>query len=178
MDVISEIHLSESSDLYQKLVVDEQAVDDLFAYFPHTKDPGLLAICARLVDPAQASHVRDEILATLAGARIERVDDERLADTKKRLRYALTARMDNSDSIGEILASFDWGELDLLLFDLPPGAERTVQYADFLRPFDSAQGTRRTSFVLVTIPSEVSRGVVARSIAALAKEQRHVLGYF
>ena len=50
----------------------------------------------------------------------------------------------------EILGSFEWGALDLLMFDLPPGAERTVQYADFLGP--------RTSFLLVTIPSEVSRG--------------------
>ena len=63
--------------------------------------------------------------------------------------------------LGEILRSFDWGTLDLLMFDLPPGAERTVQYADFLGP--------RTSFVLVTIPSEVARGVVARSVAALSK---------
>jgi ATP-binding protein involved in chromosome partitioning len=63
--------------------------------------------------------------------------------------------------LSEVLASFEWGALDLLLFDLPPGAERTVQYAEFLG--------RRTSFVLVTIPSEVSRGVVARSVAALAK---------
>ena len=106
MEVISEIYLSESSDLYQQLVVDEQAVDDLFAFFPETKDPGMLTICARLVDPTQASRVRDEILATLARARAERVDDERLADTKKRLRYALTAQMDNSDSIGEILATW------------------------------------------------------------------------
>ena len=63
--------------------------------------------------------------------------------------------------LGEILGSFEWGELDLLMFDLPPGAERTVQYADFLGP--------RTSFLLVTIPSEVARGVVARSVAALTK---------
>ena len=81
--------------------------------------------------------------------------------------------------LGEILGSCEWGELDLLMFDLPPGAERTVQYADFLGP--------RTSFVLVTIPSEVSRGVVARSVAALrarrslgeggSKEPARILGY-
>ena len=71
--------------------------------------------------------------------------------------------------LGEILGSFDWGELDLLMFDLPPGAERTVQYADYLGPFDQAQGRPRVSFLLVTIPSEVSRGVVARSVAALSK---------
>ena len=71
--------------------------------------------------------------------------------------------------LGEILRSFEWGALDLLMFDLPPGAERTVQYADFLGP--------RTSFVLVTIPSEVARGVVARSVAALSKGPNRLLGY-
>ena len=71
--------------------------------------------------------------------------------------------------LGEILRSFEWGALDLLMFDLPPGAERTVQYADYLGP--------RTSFVLVTIPSEVSRGVVARSVAALSKGPNRLLGY-
>jgi len=71
--------------------------------------------------------------------------------------------------LSEILGSFEWGALDLLMFDLPPGAERTVQYADFLGP--------RTSFVLVTIPSEVARGVVARSAAALSKGPNRLLGY-
>ena len=71
--------------------------------------------------------------------------------------------------LGEILGAFEWGALDLLLFDLPPGAERTVQYAEFLGP--------RTSFLLVTIPSEVARGVVARSVAALSKGPNRLLGY-
>jgi ATP-binding protein involved in chromosome partitioning len=71
--------------------------------------------------------------------------------------------------LGEILGAFEWGALDLLMFDLPAGAERTVQYADFLGP--------RTSFLLVTIPSEVARGVVARSAAALSKEPNRLLGY-
>jgi ATP-binding protein involved in chromosome partitioning len=71
--------------------------------------------------------------------------------------------------LGEILRSFEWGALDLLMFDLPPGTERTVQYADYLGP--------RTSFVLVTIPSEVSRGVVARSVTALSKGPNRLLGY-
>ena len=71
--------------------------------------------------------------------------------------------------LGEVLGAFEWGALDLLLFDLPPGAERTVQYADFLGP--------RASFLLVTIPSEVARGVVARSVAALSKGPNRLLGY-
>lgn len=71
--------------------------------------------------------------------------------------------------LGEILGSFEWGSLDLLLLDLPPGAERTVQYAEYFGP--------ATSFVLVTIPSDVARGVVARSVAALAKTPNRLLGY-
>jgi ATP-binding protein involved in chromosome partitioning len=71
--------------------------------------------------------------------------------------------------LGEILGSFDWGALDMLIVDLPPGSDRTVQYADFLGP--------RTSFALVTIPSQVSRGVVARSVAALTKHPNRLLGY-
>ena len=35
----------------------------------------------------------------------------------------------------------------------------------------------RTSFVLVTIPSDVARGVVARSVAALSKGSNRLLGY-
>lgn len=69
----------------------------------------------------------------------------------------------------ELLASMDWGALDFLLVDLPPGAERIVQYTELLGP--------SSLFVLVTIPSDVSRGVVARSIDALAKTPNTILGY-
>ncbi|MCB1036068.1 MAG: P-loop NTPase, partial [Acidobacteria bacterium] len=71
--------------------------------------------------------------------------------------------------LGQLLASMDWGALDFLLFDLPPGAERTVQYAEFL--------PESVGYVLVTVPSDVSRGVVARSVAALGGTGARVLGY-
>jgi ATP-binding protein involved in chromosome partitioning len=69
----------------------------------------------------------------------------------------------------ELLATVEWGELDLLLYDLPPGAERTVQYVEALGP--------RTEVVLVTIPSQLSYGVVARSVAALGQAGVRPLGY-
>src|SRR5262249_48775000 len=71
--------------------------------------------------------------------------------------------------LGEVLGSVAWGRLDLLLLDLPPGAERIVQFAEFLGP--------RTRFVLVGIPSRVARGVVMRSAAALIGAGRRPLGY-
>ncbi len=106
VDVISQLYFSESSDLYQRLVIREQVVDQLWTYFPDRIDPNLLLIAARLVDGEKAHYVRDQIAATLASARTEAVDEQRLEDTKSRLRYGFTARMDNSESIGEILAAY------------------------------------------------------------------------
>ena len=69
----------------------------------------------------------------------------------------------------ELLAGMDWGRLDFLLIDLPPGAERMAQYAELLGP--------AALFVLVTVPSDLARGVVARSLDALAKTPNRILGY-
>ena len=71
--------------------------------------------------------------------------------------------------LGQLVGAVDWGEQDLLLVDLPPGAERTFQYAQFLGA--------KAAFVLVTISSELSRGVVSRSVAALGKLHNRVPGY-
>jgi ATP-binding protein involved in chromosome partitioning len=72
-------------------------------------------------------------------------------------------------ALADMLMTVQWGELDFLLVDLPPGAERTFQYAEFFG--------KQTPFVLVTVPSELARGVVARSIAALVEAGNPILGY-
>ncbi|HVS66228.1 MAG TPA: P-loop NTPase [Thermoanaerobaculia bacterium] len=71
--------------------------------------------------------------------------------------------------LGELLAGVEWGRLDVLLIDLPPGAERAVQYAEALGP--------QLRFVLATIPSDLARGVVARSVDALKRTPNPLLGY-
>ncbi len=71
--------------------------------------------------------------------------------------------------MSQLLSTVQWGELDYLLVDLPPGAERTFQYAEFLGP--------QAAFVLVTIPAELARSVVLRSVAALLRTPNPVLGY-
>jgi zinc protease len=106
LDLISSIYLSESSDLYRKIVIEEQWVDQLFGYFPDRKDPGILLIAARLTDAAHAARVRDAINDTLVAARTELVDEKKVAETKSRLRYGFTAQLDNSGNIGAVLARF------------------------------------------------------------------------
>ncbi|RKZ99930.1 MAG: insulinase family protein, partial [Gammaproteobacteria bacterium] len=62
IDLLSQIYFSQSSDIYQKLVVKESMVDQFFPYTPDSKDPGMLYFAARLTDPVHAGAVRDEIL--------------------------------------------------------------------------------------------------------------------
>ena len=106
LDLISSIYFSESSDLYRKLVIQDQSVDQLFGYFPNQKDPGMLLIAARLTGADHAADVRDAINATLLEARTQLVDSRKVEETKSRLRYGFTAQLDNSGNIGSVLASF------------------------------------------------------------------------
>ncbi|NIA28202.1 MAG: insulinase family protein, partial [Desulfobulbaceae bacterium] len=100
LDLMSSIYLSNSSDLYRKLVIQDQSVDRLFGYFPDQIDPGLLVVAARLTGAEHAVDVRDAINATLVAARTQLVDGKKVEETKSRLRYGFTARLDNSGSIG------------------------------------------------------------------------------
>ncbi|MEL6869923.1 MAG: pitrilysin family protein [Pseudomonadota bacterium] len=106
MDVLSSMHFSESSPLYQSIVVEDQLADQLFTWFPDRKDPYLLLVAARLTDPANAAEVRDRIDATLARARTELAPATLVDATTSRLRYAFTSSLDNSASIGDTLAAY------------------------------------------------------------------------
>ncbi|HZS33189.1 MAG TPA: P-loop NTPase [Methylomirabilota bacterium] len=65
-------------------------------------------------------------------------------------------------ALREFLADTAWGELDVLLLDLPPGGDRLSTVADLL--------PQLTGAVVVTIPSEVSHLVVRKSLT-LARER-------
>jgi zinc protease len=106
LDLIQAIYFSESSDLYQQLVIEDQSVDQLFGYFPNQKDPGMLLVAARLTDEAHAADVRDAINQTLLAARTQLVSDRKVEETKSRLRYSFTSGLGSSGDIGEMLASF------------------------------------------------------------------------
>ena len=106
MNLLSSIYFSDSSALYQKLVIDDQSVDSLATDFPLNKDPNLNLIYARLTDESHMGDVEAAILATLAEARTALVSEAKVADTKSRLRYSFAAQLDNSSGIGTALAPY------------------------------------------------------------------------
>ncbi len=106
MNLLSALYFSDSSALYQKLVIDDQSVDSLATDFPLNKDPNLNLIYARLTDESYMADVEAAILATLAEARTTLIGAAKVEETKSRLRYSFAAQLDHSSGIGTALASY------------------------------------------------------------------------
>jgi zinc protease len=106
LDALSEIAFSDDSELYQKLVIEEQKADVLSAGAPHNVDASLFQISVRVKKPDDVEAVRDRILETVKSLAEKPVDGARLDAVKKHLRYSAALRMDSSDAIAQILASY------------------------------------------------------------------------
>jgi zinc protease len=106
LETLADLAFSQTSDLYQKLVVKEQKADSLFAGAPSERDPGLFTIGARVKKVEDMDYVRDQILATVKQFQETPADASKLERIGKRLRYQLALSMDNSDTIAAILSQY------------------------------------------------------------------------
>ena len=106
LDVLAFLAFSPTSELYQSLVVREQKADSLSGGAADHVDPALFQIAARVKRPEDVSYVQDRILSAIKTFQDKPVDAVRLDAVRKRLRYALALRMDSSDAIASMLASF------------------------------------------------------------------------
>jgi len=106
LDIISFLGFSESSELYQKLVIDEQKVDQLEAENPDRVDPNLFTILARVKKAEDIDSVRQDVMAALTRFKTTPVATERLETVKSHLRYSFALRMDNSEAIAASLARY------------------------------------------------------------------------
>ncbi len=106
LDALAYLAFSNTSDLYQKLVVQEQKVDAISGRAPERVDPSLFQITARVKKAEDLNYVRDQVLETVKTFQEKPVDAARLDTVRKRLRYQVALSMDNSDTIAEILSHY------------------------------------------------------------------------
>jgi len=106
LDVLSSLLFSEKSDLYKKLVLDEQKVRFIQAGATDSRDPNLFNIYASVVNAADMQYVKDEIVKALEDAKINKVPAQLLADTKSNLKYSFAMSIDNPTSIAESLSHY------------------------------------------------------------------------
>lgn len=108
LDIIATLLFSERSDLYKKLVIEEQKLRSLSGGAYYTRDPFLFMINSSLVDAADMAYVKDEIEKALEDLKNNPVDPALLEDTKSNLKYSFSMSLDNPTSIAEVLSYAIW----------------------------------------------------------------------
>src|SRR6266550_7864388 len=64
LDLLREIAFGENSDIYRRLVLEQQKVDDIGVDFGNHPDPELFTAYARIKDVKDVDDVREQVLAT------------------------------------------------------------------------------------------------------------------
>ena len=104
--LLGTLYFGPTSDLYKKLVVAEQKVDQLRVDVPSSIDPSLFTVLARLKNPGDAVYVRDQILGAFAEARASRIATQRLDDAKSFNRYSLARSIDSTERVATVVAGY------------------------------------------------------------------------
>jgi len=106
LDVASYQAFSDNSDLYRKLVIEEQKVDVLAPDNSDHIDPYLFTVTARVKDPKDAGYVQSQVLAAFEALREKPVDAARLEEVKSHLLYEFALGLSSTANIANTLAHF------------------------------------------------------------------------
>jgi zinc protease len=106
MQTLFDLEFGETSDLYNRLVNEEQKVDRLFYDADPGVDPNLYTVFARVKKMDDAIDVRDEILKTFAKTREQLEPGDRLENAKSYARYSLVRSLDNTEAVAETLTEY------------------------------------------------------------------------
>lgn len=97
--LLCDLGFGETSEIYKKLVLEEQLVEFITADYDANRDPGLLTILSRVKDPERVDDVLAEIDRVVAGLKKEPPKAERLADLKSRLKYDFLMNLDTPANV-------------------------------------------------------------------------------
>jgi len=98
-EILGEVAFGSNSDIYRKLVIEEQRVQYLAAGFGLARDPALLEIGTMVVDPDDVSSVEQEIQVAVSRAREELVDEDLLNDTKSAMKYGFLMGLETAQNV-------------------------------------------------------------------------------
>lgn len=106
LDVLSAMVFSSTSELYKKLVIDEQKVRFLGGGAQDSRDPNLFTIQVSMVDKADMPYVKAEIEKTITKVQTQGVDSAKLQRTKSNLKYGFAMSIDTPSAIAESLSHY------------------------------------------------------------------------
>lgn len=132
--LLCDLGFGETSDIYKKLVLDDQLVEFITADYDPNRDPGLLTVLARIKDPNRVDDVIAEIDRVVETLKQEPPAAKRLADLKSRLKYGFLMNLDTpanvmSNLVRLIAVTGDIGSVDDLYRTIDKVTPEDVQQA-------------------------------------------------
>jgi zinc protease len=98
-EVLGRVAFGSNSDIYRKLVIDEQRLQFLNAGFGLQRDPSLVDVTVMVKDPADIEPIKEEIASTIELFQNELVDEKRLEDTKSNMKYSYLMRLETGQQV-------------------------------------------------------------------------------
>jgi zinc protease len=105
-EILGLVAFGPNSDVYRKLVIQDQKVQSLSAGFNLSRDPNLLTITTMVTNPQDVQLIKDEIRKTVEKFRAESCDAKLLADTKSAMKYGFLMRLETPQGIDFALRNF------------------------------------------------------------------------
>jgi zinc protease len=104
--LLGELAFGPSSDLYRKLVIQQQKVQFIGAGVPFNRDPSLIEIATMVNRVEDIAEVRDKVYKTLDECQSRPVDEARLENLKRRNKYAFVMQLDAPERVAAALARY------------------------------------------------------------------------
>jgi zinc protease len=104
--LLGDLAFGENSDLYKKLVLQDQKVQFISAGIPLNRDLPLFGIYSMIKKADEISTVRDQIYATLEEFKTKPVEEKKLNDLKRRNKYEFLMGLNTPDRVAGGLARF------------------------------------------------------------------------
>ncbi len=101
--LIGELAFGETSDIYRKLVLNEQRAEFITGYFDENRDPGLWSVFARVKDAGDVRAIEGEIFRTVEGLKRDLVSEERLDAVRSRTKYSFLTSLSTPDGVASTI---------------------------------------------------------------------------
>jgi len=104
--LLEDIMFGETSDLYTRLVLEQQKADSVRAYFGMNRDPGLNSVTISFKKMEYAEDIKKEIADTIKKYQTEPMNKNKLEQLKSNLKYSFLMRLSSTDDVAASLVRF------------------------------------------------------------------------
>ncbi|MCW5959567.1 MAG: insulinase family protein [Pyrinomonadaceae bacterium] len=156
LDLLNLIAFGNNSDIYQKLVLEEQKAVWIDSDFGNQVDPELFAVYSQIKEPKDLEYVQNEIIRTFQRYTSETIPQKELDETRSRLKYGFALGMNSNSAIAGTLARF------ISLKRSPDTIDKLFALYDSITPADmksmAAKYFKESSRTIITLDHKNSGG--------------------